>query len=60
MSVVASIRSQLVPIHREGYPFIGVFALVSLILFLVLVAARLARDARDRLVCAISFAIRRA
>ena len=33
MSVVASIRSQLVPIHREGYPFIGVFALASLILF---------------------------
>jgi phosphatidylserine decarboxylase len=35
MSVVASIRSQLVPIHREGYPFIGAFALVSLILFLI-------------------------
>ena len=35
MSVVASIRSQLVPIHREGYPFIGAFALVSLILFIV-------------------------
>jgi phosphatidylserine decarboxylase len=34
MSVIASIRSQLVPVHREGYPFIGVFALVSLILFL--------------------------
>ena len=34
MSLIASIRSQLVPIHREGYPFIGVFALVSLILFL--------------------------
>jgi phosphatidylserine decarboxylase len=33
MSVVASIRSQLVPIHREGYPFIGAFALASLILF---------------------------
>jgi len=33
MSVVASIRSQLVPIHREGYPFIGIFALVSLVLF---------------------------
>src|SRR6266568_3103906 len=33
MSVLASIRSQLVPIHREGLPFIGVFALVSLILF---------------------------
>jgi phosphatidylserine decarboxylase len=33
MSVVASIRSQLVPIHREGYPFVGMFALASLILF---------------------------
>ena len=35
MSIVNSIRSQLVPIHREGYPFIGTFALGSLILFLV-------------------------
>ena len=33
MSVLASIRSQLAPIHREGYPFIGAFALASLILF---------------------------
>jgi len=33
MSVINSIRSQLVPIHREGYPFIGGFAAVSLILF---------------------------
>jgi phosphatidylserine decarboxylase len=33
MSVVASIRSQLAPINREGYPFVGVFALVSLVLF---------------------------
>jgi phosphatidylserine decarboxylase len=33
MSVLASIRSQFVPIHREGYPFIGAFALVSLVLF---------------------------
>jgi phosphatidylserine decarboxylase len=33
MSIAASIRSQLVPIHREGYPFIGIFALASLILF---------------------------
>jgi phosphatidylserine decarboxylase len=33
MSIAASIRSQLVPIHREGYPFIGAFALASLILF---------------------------
>jgi phosphatidylserine decarboxylase len=33
MSIVNSIRSQLVPIHPEGYPFIGAFALASLILF---------------------------
>lgn len=33
MSVVASIRSQLAPINREGLPFVGVFALASLILF---------------------------
>ncbi|MGH7122874.1 MAG: phosphatidylserine decarboxylase [Stellaceae bacterium] len=33
MSIVASIRSQFAPVHREGYPFIGAFALVSLILF---------------------------
>jgi phosphatidylserine decarboxylase len=35
MSVIASIRSQLVPINAEGYPFIGVFALASLLLFWV-------------------------
>ena len=35
MSVVASIRSQFVPINREGYPFIGGFALVSLVLFFI-------------------------
>jgi phosphatidylserine decarboxylase len=33
MSVVASIRSQLAPIHREGVPFIGAFALAALLLF---------------------------
>jgi phosphatidylserine decarboxylase len=33
MSIAASIRSQLVPIHPLGYPFIGTFASVSLILF---------------------------
>ncbi|HWM48960.1 MAG TPA: phosphatidylserine decarboxylase [Xanthobacteraceae bacterium] len=33
MSIAASIRSQMVPIHPEGYPFIGAFALASLILF---------------------------
>jgi phosphatidylserine decarboxylase len=35
MSVVASIRSQLVPIHPEGYPFIGAFALASLVMFVL-------------------------
>jgi phosphatidylserine decarboxylase len=33
MSVIDSIRKQLTPIHPEGYPFIGGFALTSLILF---------------------------
>jgi phosphatidylserine decarboxylase len=33
MSVLASIRSQLAPVHREGLPFIGIFALASLFLF---------------------------
>jgi phosphatidylserine decarboxylase len=35
MSIVNSIRAQLVPVHREGYPFVGAFALASLILFLI-------------------------
>jgi phosphatidylserine decarboxylase len=33
MSIYDSIRKQLTPIHPEGYPFIGGFALGSLILF---------------------------
>ena len=33
MSIVNSIRAQIPPIHQEGYPFIGAFALASLILF---------------------------
>ena len=33
MSVLASIRSQMAPIHREGLPFVGIFALASLFLF---------------------------
>lgn len=33
MSIATSIRQQLTPITPEGYPFIGAFALVSLILF---------------------------
>jgi phosphatidylserine decarboxylase len=35
MSVINSIRSQFSPIHQEGYPFVGGFALASLILFWV-------------------------
>src|SRR5215467_12319099 len=35
MSIVTSIRSQLAPIHPEGFPFIGVFALASLVQFWV-------------------------
>jgi phosphatidylserine decarboxylase len=33
MSIVNSIRSQIAPIHPLGYPFVGGFALVSLLLF---------------------------
>ena len=33
MSIPASIRSQLVPVHQEGYPYIGVFAVITVILF---------------------------
>ncbi len=33
MSIVNSIRSQLAPIHPQGYPFVGGFALASLVLF---------------------------
>jgi phosphatidylserine decarboxylase len=32
MSVINSIRSQFSPIHPEGYPFIGGFALVAIVL----------------------------
>ena len=32
MSIVASIRSQIAPVNPEGYPFIGTFALASLVL----------------------------
>jgi phosphatidylserine decarboxylase len=35
MSIVASIRSQLVPISQEGYPFIATLAIGSLILMLL-------------------------
>src|SRR5581483_4870637 len=33
MSIANSVRAQIPPIHSEGYPFIGGFALASLILF---------------------------
>jgi phosphatidylserine decarboxylase len=33
MSIANSIRAQIPPIHSEGYPFIGGFALATLILF---------------------------
>jgi phosphatidylserine decarboxylase len=33
MSILDSIQRQIPPIHKEGYPFIGIFALVSLVLF---------------------------
>jgi phosphatidylserine decarboxylase len=32
MSIIDSVRKQIVPIHPEGYLFIGIFAVVSLIL----------------------------
>jgi phosphatidylserine decarboxylase len=32
MSIVASIRSQIVPVSQEGYPFIATFGIASLIL----------------------------
>ena len=33
MSILDSIQRQIPPIHKEGYPFIGGFALASLVLF---------------------------
>ena len=33
MSIANSIRAQIPPIHPEGYPFIGAFALASIVLF---------------------------
>jgi len=33
MSIVNSIRAQIPPVHPEGYPFIGGFALVTLLFF---------------------------
>ncbi len=50
MSVVKSIQSQLVPIHPQGLPFIGAFALASLILFWIWSPLGLDRHAADRVV----------
>jgi phosphatidylserine decarboxylase len=33
MSIVATIRKQMVPLHPEGYPFVGISALITLVLF---------------------------
>jgi phosphatidylserine decarboxylase len=35
MSIANSIRAQMVPISPEGYPFIGIFAIVTIFLFWV-------------------------
>jgi len=35
MSVVNSIRDAMVPVHKEGYPFIAVFAVLSILLGLL-------------------------
>ena len=34
--MLQTIRSQLAPIHREGWPFVAGFALVTLLLFWLL------------------------
>ena len=41
MSIANSIRAQIPPIHPEGYPFIGGFALASLITTPVVASTRL-------------------
>lgn len=33
MSIIDSIKKNLAPIHPEGYPFIGIFALIAIFLF---------------------------
>jgi phosphatidylserine decarboxylase len=33
MSILDSIRKNIAPVHQEGYPFIGIFALVTLFFF---------------------------
>jgi len=34
MSIIESVRKQMAPVHPEGYLFIGIFALASLVLFI--------------------------
>ena len=55
MSIINSIRSQIVPIHPEGYPFIGGFALHQPDPVLALDAARLDRHASLTAWCAYFF-----
>ncbi|WP_127090078.1 phosphatidylserine decarboxylase [Aquabacter cavernae] len=35
MSILASIRKTIPPVHREGYPFIAIAAVLTLVIFLV-------------------------
>ena len=35
MSIINSIRSQIAPVHPQGFPFIGGFALASFIMFFI-------------------------
>jgi phosphatidylserine decarboxylase len=35
MAILDSIRAQLAPVHREGYPFLGASAVIALALFLL-------------------------
>ena len=58
MSIANSIRAQIPPIHPEGYPFIGGFALASLILFWLWAPLGWIGTRTDDLVRASSFAIR--
>ena len=59
MSIYDSIRAQIVPITPEGYPFIGAFALASLILFWLWTPLGWLGTLLDRLVRPISSATRR-
>ena len=59
MSIAASIRSQLVPVHREGYPFIGDFCRRHADPVLAVGAVRLDRASRSPSGARCSSAIRR-